>query len=178
MILFNIIIAIIFVWLIYKFRRFILAIHVTSKKVENKLRTLDHAMIHILIASTYTPVCLIPLRGVWGWSLFGLIWGLALFGILLKLFWRNLPGWFSITFYVFMGWLSIIALFPMIQTLEMGALIWIGGFFYTVGVIIHSVNKPNPIPNIFGAHDIFHILVIMGSFCHFMWMYNYITIFD
>ena len=67
-----------------------------SSKLEQKLRTFDLAMIHVLIASTYTPVCLIPLRGAWGWSLFGVIWGLALFGILLKLFWKNLfkrYGW-------------------------------------------------------------------------------------
>ena len=151
-----------------------------SSKLEQKLRTFDLAMIHVLIASTYTPVCLIPLRGPWGWSLFGVIWGLALFGILLKLFWKNLPDWFSITFYIFMGWLSIIAIFPMVQTLEIGALIWIfiGGFFYTVGAIILELNKPNLLPEIFGAHELWHVFVILGSFSHFMCMYNYITVFE
>jgi len=151
-----------------------------SPKIETKLRNFDHAMIHILIASTYTPVCLIPLRGVWGWSIFGIIWGLTIFGILLRLFWKNVPDWFAITFYIFMGWLSIIAIYPMIITLQIGAIVWIfiGGFFYTIGAIIHGLNKPNPIPNIFGAHDIFHVCVILGSFSHFMCMYNYITIFE
>lgn len=151
-----------------------------SANLENKLRNLDHAMIHVLIASTYTPVCLIPLRGIWGWSMFGIIWGLAIFGILLKVFWKSLPNWFSITFYIFMGWLSIIAIYPMIMTLQIGAMVWIfiGGFFYTVGAVIHGLNKPNPIPKIFGAHEIFHVFVILGSFSHFMCMYNYITIFD
>ena len=143
------------------------------------LQTMDHAMIHVLIASTYTPVCLIPLRGVWGWSLFGVIWSLTIFGILLKIFWKNLPDWFSLTFYIFMGWLSVIAIFPMIQTLQVGALVWIfiGGFFYTFGAIIHGLNKPNPIPNVVGAHEIFHLFVLFGSASHFWVMYNYITKF-
>ena len=151
-----------------------------SSKLEQKLRTFDLAMIHVLIASTYTPVCLIPLRGPWGWSLFGVIWGLALFGILLKLFWKNLPDWFSITFYIFMGWLSIIAIVPMVRALEVGAIIWIfiGGFFYTVGAIILGLDKPNPFPKIFGTHELWHVFVMLGSFSHFMCMYNYITIFD
>ncbi len=143
------------------------------------LQTMDHAMIHVLIASTYTPVCLIPLRGVWGWSLFGVIWSLTIFGILLKIFWKNLPDWFSLTFYIFMGWLSVIAIWPMIQTLQVGALVWIfiGGLFYTFGAIIHSLKKPNPIPNLVGAHEIFHLFVLFGSASHFWVMYNYITKF-
>ena len=151
-----------------------------STDIENKLRNLDHVMIHILIASTYTPICLIPLRGVWGWSMFGIVWTLTIFGILLKLFWKSLPNWFSTTFYIFLGWLSILAIYPMMMTLQLGAIIWIfiGGFFYTLGAIIHGINKPNPIPKILGAHDIFHVFVILGSFCHFMCMYNYITIFN
>ncbi len=151
-----------------------------STNIENKLRNLDHVMIHILIASTYTPICLIPLRGVWGWSMFGIVWTLAIFGILLKLFWKSLPNWFSTTFYIFLGWLSIIAIYPMMMTLQLGAIIWIfiGGFFYTLGAIIHGINKPNPIPKILGAHEIFHVFVILGSFSHFMCMYNYITIFN
>ena len=151
-----------------------------STNIENKLRNLDHVMIHILIASTYTPICLIPLRGVWGWSMFGIVWTLTIFGILLKLFWKSLPNWFSTTFYIFLGWLSIIAIYPMMMTLQLGAIIWIfiGGFFYTLGAIIHGINKPNPIPKILGAHEIFHVFVILGSFSHFMCMYNYITIFN
>ena len=150
-----------------------------SPKYVKWLQTMDHAMIHVLIASTYTPVCLIPLRGVWGWSLFGVIWSLTIFGILLKIFWKNLPDWFSLTFYIFMGWLSVIAIWPMIQTLQVGALVWIfiGGFFYTFGAIIHGLKKPNPIPNVVGAHEIFHLFVLLGSTSHFWVMYNYITKF-
>ena len=151
-----------------------------APKYVKSLQTMDHAMIHVLIASTYTPVCLIPLRGVWGWSLLGMIWSLAIFGILLKIFWKNLPDWFSVTFYIFMGWLSVIAIWPMIQTLQIGAVVWIfiGGFFYTIGAIIHGLKKPNPIPNVIGAHEIFHLFVLLGSAAHFWVMYNYITKFS
>ena len=138
---------------------------VASKYVK-WLQTMDHAMIHVLIASTYTPVCLIPLRGVWGWSLLGAILCLAIFGILLKIFWKNQPDWFSVTFYIFMGWLSVIAIWPMIQTLQIGALVWIfiGGFFYTIGAIIHGLKKPNPIHNVIGAHEIFDLFAL--SYTH------------
>ncbi len=144
------------------------------------LQTMDHVMIHILIASTYTPVCLIPLRGIWGWSLFGVIWSLTIFGILLKIFWKNLPDWFSLTFYIFMGWLSVIAIFPMIETLQVGALVWIfiGGFFYTIGAVIHSLKKANPIPNVVGSQEIFPLFVFLGSAAHFWVMHNYLTKFS
>lgn len=151
-----------------------------APKYVSRLQKLDYVMIYILIAATYTPVCLIPLRGVWGWSLFGVIWGLSIFGIVLTIFWKNLPNWFTITFYIFMGWLSIIAILPMIESLQTGALVWIliGGVFYTTGAIIHGINKPILIPNIFSAHDIFHIFVLLGSFAHFICMYKYLTIFE
>tara|TARA_B100000315_G_scaffold259396_1_gene315270 strand:- start:6398 stop:7051 length:654 start_codon:yes stop_codon:yes gene_type:complete len=149
-------------------------------KVEKMLQKLDHCMIFVLIASTYTPVCLIPLRGAWGWSLFGIIWGLTFFGILMKIFWNNLPMWFTITFYIFMGWISMIFIWPLIQTLQFGAIVWIliGGIFYTVGTILYSLGRKKPAFKIIGSHEIFHIFVMMGSFFHFWVMYNYLTLLD
>ena len=151
-----------------------------SPKTERILQKLDHMMIYVLIASTYTPVCLIPLRGVWGWSLIGIIWGLTAFGILFKIFQFNLPKWFSTTYYLFMGWLVVIAILPMIQTLQVGALVWIiiGGLYYTLGAIIYKLDKPNLIPKHFGAHELFHVFVLIGSGAHFWVMYNYITHFN
>jgi hemolysin III len=104
-----------------------------SGRMESILKRLDHMMIYILIASTYTPICLIPLRGPWGWSLFGIIWSLALFGILWKLFQFKFSNWFSTVYYVFMGWISMVAFWPLIQTLQIGAIVWLfaGGLFYT-----------------------------------------------
>ena len=151
-----------------------------SSKAVTFLRKLDHTMIYVLIAATYTPVCLIPLRGWWGLSLLSIIWGLALFGILLRSFWKSLPNWFSITSYIAMGWLAVVASWPLMEALQPGALGWIalGGIFYTVGAVIQAVGRPNPVPRVFGSHEIFHVLVMMGSFSHFWVMYNYITLFD
>ncbi|HVO65686.1 MAG TPA: hemolysin III family protein [Syntrophales bacterium] len=144
------------------------------------LRKLDHIMIFILIAATYTPVCLIPLRGPWGWSLFGSVWALAVIGMFLKLFWIQAPRWFSTTIYVIMGWLAVVGVWPLIKALHMGGFIWVllGGLFYTVGAVIYAVKMPNPWPNVFGFHEIFHVFVIMGSVSHFWVMYGYVAKFS
>ncbi len=148
-----------------------------SEKGIQRMRRLDHMMIFILIAATYTPICLIPMRGPWGWSLFGSIWGLATLGILLKFFWLQAPRWFSTMIYILMGWLVVVGIWPLIQALKLGGFMWvlIGGLFYTVGAIIYALKKPDPWPNIFGFHEIFHIFVMLGSFSHFWVMYRYVT---
>lgn len=140
------------------------------------LRKLDHIMIFILIAGTYTPVCLVPLRGPWGWSLFGSIWGLALAGLFLKLFWLEAPRWLSTVIYAVMGWLVVIAVWPLIQVLPSAGFGWLlaGGLFYTGGAVIYGIKKPDPWPGVFGFHEIFHIFVLLGSYCHFWLMYRHI----
>ena len=151
-----------------------------SEKGIQRMRRLDHMMIFILIAATYTPICLIPMRGPWGWSLFGSIWGLATLGILLKFFWLQAPRWFSTMIYILMGWLVVVGIWPLIQALKLGGFMWvlIGGLFYTVGAIIYALKKPDPWPNIFGFHEIFHIFVMLGSFSHFWVMYRYVARFN
>jgi hemolysin III len=137
-------------------------------------------MIFILIAATYTPVCLIPLRGPWGWSLFGSVWALAIVGIFLKLFWLQAPRWFSTTVYIIMGWLAIAGVWPLIKALHVGGFIWVlmGGLFYTVGAVIYMIKMPNPWPKFFGFHEIFHIFVMLGSISHFFVMYEYVAKLD
>ncbi|HYA15368.1 MAG TPA: hemolysin III family protein [Syntrophales bacterium] len=151
-----------------------------SEKGIRNLRRLDHIMIFILIAATYTPVCLIPLRGPWGWSLFGSVWVLAILGIFLKFFWLQAPRWFSTTIYIIMGWLAIAGVWPLIKALQVGGFIWVllGGLFYTVGAVIYAVKMPNPWPNVFGFHEIFHVFVILGSVSHFWVMYGYVAKFS
>src|SRR5438128_1202421 len=90
-----------------------------------KLRLFDHAGIYLLIAGTYTPVCLVPLRGSWGWSLFGVVWGLALFGIIAEIVWRSAPYWLSLVLYLIMGWLVLIALGPLARILPHAAIGWL-----------------------------------------------------
>lgn len=141
------------------------------------LRKLDHAMIFVYIAATYTPICLIGLKGAWGWSLFGAVWGLAVAGIITKLFWMNAPRWLSTAFYLGMGWLVIVGVAPLVRALQTGALFWLtlGGVMYSLGAAIYVIKRPDPWPKVFGFHEIFHVFVMAGSFCHFWVMYEYIT---
>ena len=151
-----------------------------SGRAESILRRLDHMMIYVLIAATYTPICLIPLRGPWGISLFGFIWGLALFGILWKLLQFDFPEWFSTVYYVFMGRLSLIAIWPLIIAIPLGAIAWlfVGGLFYSIGVAFYALDRKESPRKGVGYHEIWHVLVLAGSASHFWVMYRYITIFE
>lgn len=146
-----------------------------SEKVINVLRKLDHIMIFILIAGTYTPISLILLRGAIGYTLISVIWSLALLGLLFKVFFLNAPRWLYTAIYITMGWLVIVAIFPLYQAVSLGALMWLvaGGVFYTVGGVIYGLKKPNLIPGWLGFHEIFHILIILGSLSHFYFIYKF-----
>lgn len=147
-----------------------------SEKWIRFLRRVDHSMIFFYIAATYTPICLIPLRGPWGWSIFGVIWGLALAGIAMKIFWLHAPRWLSTGIYLAMGWLVLVGAYPLVQNMSVPALAWLagGGVVYSLGAIVYALKWPNPIPKYFGFHEIFHLFVIGGSACHFVVMYWYI----
>lgn len=147
-----------------------------SQKAINILRRVDHSMIYLLIAGSYTPICLIALRGAWGWSIFGTIWGLTIIGIIIKNFWFNAPRWLSTLFYIFMGWLVIIAIYPLNKVFSPGAMAWLfaGGVAYTVGGVIYATKWPKINLKYFGFHEIFHIFVLAGSFCHYWLMFKYV----
>ena len=147
-----------------------------SEKSIRVLRKIDHMMIYILIAGTYTPVCLIPLRGGWGWSLLISIWGIAMIGIILKVLWFNAPRWLYTLFYLLMGWLIVIAFVPLVRTMPIAAMLWLiaGGLLYTVGAVIYGTKWPKLKSKVFGFHEMFHIFVLYGSFCHFWMMFRYI----
>lgn len=142
-----------------------------------RLRRLDHIMIFALIAGTYTPLCLVPLRGAWGWSLFGTVWGMALAGIILKVFFMNVPRWISTAIYLIMGWLCIVAVYPLVMTLSGWCMAWLGlgGLFYSLGAVIYGLKRPNPWPGVLGFHEIWHCFVLAGSFCHFWVVFRYLT---
>lgn len=147
-----------------------------SEKGTRILRRIDHMMIFVLIAGTYTPVCLVPLRGAWGWSLFGCIWGFAAAGIMLKILWLNAPRWLSTLFYVLMGWLVVIAFLPLIHSIPSGGIIWLvaGGILYSIGAVIYGTKWPPIASKWFGFHEIFHLFVLGGSLCHFWLMFRYV----
>ncbi|NTV36505.1 MAG: hemolysin III family protein [Anaerolineaceae bacterium] len=140
------------------------------------LRRLDHTMIYILIAGSYTPICLIPLRGAWGWSLLGVIWGLALAGLFVSLFYLNKPRWLTAGIYILMGWLAVVAFIPLLRQVPPAGifLMVLGGVIYTGGAVVYALKRPNFKPGIFGFHELWHLFVMAGSAAHFMMMYNVI----
>lgn len=143
------------------------------------LRRVDHSMIFIYIAATYTPVCLIALRGAWGWALFGAIWFFALSGIFVKVFWLQAPRWISTAIYLIMGWSVLVAIYPLYLAISGAAMAYLvaGGVLYSLGAAIYALKKPN-FYKYFGFHEIFHLFVMAGSFCHFIFMYHYISAFN
>lgn len=150
-----------------------------SERTNRVLRKLDHMMIFILIAGSYTPICLIVLGDGVGTLLFALIWGVAIIGILIKAFWITCPKWFSSILYIAMGWLCVIAFGPLVNTLSPAAFGWLlaGGIIYTVGGIIYALKLPifNSKHKNFGSHEIFHLFVMGGSICHFILMYYFVV---
>jgi hemolysin III len=148
-----------------------------SPRKEDWLRRFDHTAIYVLIAGSYTPVCLVTLRGGLGWSLFGAAWACALIGGVIKLFFQHLPRWLTTALYLGMGWMAVVAFVPLLHTLPAGGFNWLlmGGMCYTVGAVIYGVQRPDPLPNVFGFHDIFHLFVLAGSIFHFVFMLRYVA---
>lgn len=150
-----------------------------SKKINRRLRKLDHMMIFVLIAGTYTPICLIVLGGRLGIFLFTLVWGIAIVGIIIKACWITCPKWFSSILYIAMGWICVLAFTQIINALPPAAFFWllIGGVIYTIGGVIYALKLPifNSKHKYFGSHEIFHLFVMAGSLCHFILMYVFVA---
>lgn len=151
-----------------------------SSKINRRLKKFDHMMIYVLIAGTYTPICIIALGGTSGYALLSIIWGLAIIGIIVTGFWINCPKWFSSVVYIAMGWICVLAFTQIINSLPTAAFIWLmaGGAIYTAGGVIYALKLPifNGRHKYFGSHEIFHLFVMGGSLCHFILMYNYIAV--
>jgi hemolysin III len=136
------------------------------------LRTLDHIAIYFLIAGTYTPVALLTLDGPFGWTLLGSVWTIAAAGIPFKIRFLDAPVWFSTATYLGMGYLALLAAVPITRTVGMPGLAWLvaGGLAYTAGAVIFTRERPDPFPGRFGYHGLWHVLVLVGSACHFAFM--------
>lgn len=151
-----------------------------NDKVNKRLKKMDHMMIFILIAGTYTPVCLIAIRGALGYGMLALIWGIALLGIIFKAFWVTCPKWVSSVLYIGMGWTCLLAFTQILNALPREAFYWLlaGGIIYTVGGVIYALKLPifNGRHKNFGSHEIFHLFCMGGSFCHFMLMYKFLAV--
>ena len=150
-----------------------------SKKVNTILKKIDHMMISVLIAGSYTPVCLLVLKGKTGTMLCALVWTIAIIGILVKAFWITCPKWFSSVLYIGMGWLCVLTFTQLINSLSPAAFGWLlaGGIIYTIGGIIYALKLPlfNARHKNFGSHEIFHLFVMGGSACHFIVMYFFLA---
>lgn len=149
-----------------------------SEKINTIFKKIDHMMISVLIAGTYTPICLLVLDRKTGIPLLLLVWGIAIAGILIKAFWINCPKWFSSLLYIGMGWTCILAFTQILNSLPPAAFGWLlaGGIIYTIGGVIYALKLPlfNNRHKNFGSHEIFHLFVMGGSACHFIVMYAYL----
>ncbi|MDO5403037.1 MAG: hemolysin III family protein [Eubacteriales bacterium] len=145
------------------------------------LKKIDHCMIFVLIAGSYTPICLIVLHDRTGLMMFIAVWAIAALGIIFKLCWVTCPKWISSVLYIGMGWVCIFAFTKIIHALPAAAFIWLlsGGIIYTIGGIIYALKLPifNNLHKNFGSHEIFHLFVMAGSLCHYIMMYQYVSTF-
>ena len=150
-----------------------------SGRVLRIFRKMDHMMIFILIAGTYTPVCLLTLPKPSGLMLLAAVWGIALIGIFIKGFWITCPKWFSSVLYIAMGWSCLSVLGQLFSLLPLHAFLWLlaGGLIYTAGGIIYALRLPlfDARHPMFGLHEIFHLFVMAGSLCHFVFMFCYLA---
>jgi hemolysin III len=141
-----------------------------SDRVIGVLRKLDHMMIYVLIAGTYTPICLIALEGGWRWALLGTVWGLAALGMVFKgVSGFRLPRWLSTGLYLGMGWMAVVAIVPLARRLPTGGLVWLlaGGLLYSAGAVFYAMKWPT-LTKSFGFHELFHLFVLAGSAAHYL----------
>ena len=145
--------------------------HSLRGRAKNILRELDHQSIYLLIAGSYTPFCLVTLRGPWGWSLLGVVWCLAVLGSVLELRSRNGARVLSVVIYLLMGWVVVAALVPLLQALGPGGFAWLaaGGLFYTAGIVFYALDT-----RVAHAHGVWHLFVLAGSGSHYFAILNYV----
>jgi len=145
--------------------------HSLRGRAKNILRELDHQSIYLLIAGSYTPFCLVTLRGIWGWSLLGIVWTLAVLGSLQDLRPRTEARVLSVVIYLLMGWVVLVALVPLLQALGPDGFAWVaaGGLFYTVGILFYALDS-----RLTHAHGVWHLFVIAGSATHYFAILHYV----
>ena len=146
--------------------------HSVRGRAKDCLRKMDHQSIYLLIAGSYTPFCLVTLRGPWGWSLFGTVWGLAALGSLQELRPRNEARVLSVVIYLLMGWVALVALVPLLSALGRAGFAWVaaGGLFYTVGIVFYALDA-----RLTHAHGVWHLFVLAGSAAHYIAILKFVV---
>ncbi|HKB59893.1 MAG TPA: hemolysin III family protein [Gallionellaceae bacterium] len=154
--------------LLYTFSTFY---HSFRGRAKSILQKLDHGSIYLLIAGSYTPFCLVTLRGAWGWSLFGVEWGFAVLGILQEVLWKSRTRNPSLVIYVVMGWAALVALYELFKALGPGGFAWLvaGGLLYTIGIVFYVMDT-----RLKHAHGIWHLFVLAGSAAHYIAILRYV----
>lgn len=134
------------------------------------MRRLDHASIFVFIAGTYTPIGLLSVEGATRWWLLGVVWGGALGGVAMKLVWPHAPRWASVPVYIAVGWAAVFVLGDIAANAGVAALALLlaGGLLYTVGGILYALKRPNPRPDVFGYHEVFHLLTVLAAACQYI----------
>jgi hemolysin III len=145
--------------------------HSVRGRSKDVLQKMDHQSIYLLIAGSYTPFCLVTLRGPWGWSLFGVVWGLALLGGLQEIRPRNDARILSVVIYLLMGWVALVALVPLVHALGRAGFAWVaaGGLFYTIGIVFYALDT-----RLAHAHGVWHLFVLAGSATHYIAIIKYV----
>lgn len=143
-----------------------------------KLRKFDHSAIYVLIAGTYTPICINFFSGWLRWGFLALIWGIALAGVIVKLFVINTSRWVTAGIYLVMGWMAVWVIKPLLQSMPAAGLWWMlaGGLTYSIGAVIYITKKLDLYPGVFGFHEVWHVFVSLAALCHFMMIYRYIAL--
>ena len=145
--------------------------HSLRGRVKEIFQKLDHVAIYLLIAGSYTPFTLITLRGIWGWSLFTIVWSLAIIGIVIDYLHQDGPRFYQMIIYLLMGWVVLVALYPLLQNLPAAGIIWlvVGGLCYTGGMVFYALDE-----KLNHAHGIWHLFVLAGSVSHFLAILLYV----
>jgi hemolysin III len=141
----------------------------------SRLRKFDHAAIYVLIAGTYTPICLNFFNGILQWGFLAFIWAFALAGVVVKLFVIKAQRWVTAGIYLVMGWMAVFVIKPMLAVIPIGGLWWMlaGGLLYTIGAVIYITKKLDLVPGVFGFHEVWHVFVTLAAACHFIMILKY-----
>ena len=146
-----------------------------GRRMHAVLLRLDHSMIFLLIAGSYTPICLLALDRTWGISLLAVVWSIAGAGIAMKITWTNAPRWLGVGLYMATGWIGVVAVSQLFAFAAPAALLLVGsGLLYSIGGVIYGLRRPDPFPRVFGYHEVFHVLVIGGSALHYALVAGYL----
>ncbi|MDP9200673.1 MAG: hemolysin III family protein [Gemmatimonadota bacterium] len=148
-----------------------------SERGLGHFQRIDHVMIYVLIAGSYTPICLVVLRGRLGIVLLVTVWALAALGVFQKIFWMHAPRWLSTALYLGMGWIAVLIARPLIAAASPGFFFWLlaGGIAYSLGAVVYAKKWPRGARKIFGSHEIWHLFVMAGSFAHYWAILAYVA---